>query len=53
VYISCNPSTLARDLKYLDSHGYKAVEAQPVDMFPWTAHVECIIMMTYCGQNKK
>ncbi len=43
VYVSCNPSTLARDLKYLDENGYKAAEAQPVDMFPWTEHVECVI----------
>lgn len=45
VYVSCNPATLARDLKYLDEHGYKAVEAQPVDMFPWTTHVEAIILL--------
>ncbi len=33
VYVSCNPSTLARDLDYLNVHGFKCVEAQPVDMF--------------------
>ncbi len=42
VYVSCNPSTLARDLAYLDERGYKTVEIQPVDMFPHTMHVECV-----------
>ncbi len=42
VYVSCNPSTLARDLNYLDEHGFKCVEIQPVDMFPHTMHVECV-----------
>lgn len=42
VYVSCNPSTLARDLNYLDEHGYKCTEIQPVDMFPHTMHVECV-----------
>ena len=41
VYVSCNPSTLARDINYLDEHGFKCVEIQPVDMFPHTMHVEC------------
>ena len=41
VYVSCNPSTLARDLAYLDERGYKCVEIKPVDMFPHTMHVEC------------
>lgn len=40
VYVSCNPSTLARDLAYLNERGYKCVEIQPVDMFPHTMHVE-------------
>ncbi|NJD03337.1 MAG: 23S rRNA (uracil(1939)-C(5))-methyltransferase RlmD [Ruminiclostridium sp.] len=53
VYVSCNPATLARDLNYLEKHSYKTVEVQPVDMFPWTMHVECVIMMTYCGLKGK
>ncbi|WP_053957690.1 23S rRNA (uracil(1939)-C(5))-methyltransferase RlmD [Inediibacterium massiliense] len=53
VYVSCNPSTLARDLKYLDENGYKTMEVQPVDMFPHTGHVETIIMMTKCGSEGK
>ena len=42
VYVSCNPSTLARDLAYLYERGYKCVEIQPVDMFPHTMHVEAV-----------
>jgi len=45
VYISCNPETQGRDLHYLCKHGYKAVKAQPVDMFPHTNHVENIVML--------
>lgn len=53
IYISCNPETQERDLKYLVSKGYEVKKIQPVDMFPQTAHVESIIMMTYCGENDK
>ncbi len=46
VYVSCNPVTLERDLEYLTKKGYKAQRAIPVDMFPWTRHVETIILLT-------
>ena len=42
VYVSCNPSTLARDLKILNELGYETKEIQPVDMFPQTYHTECV-----------
>ncbi len=53
VYISCNPVTLERDLKFMVKKGYQVKRVVPVDMFPGTGCVECIIMMTYCGQNRK
>ncbi|NLX90525.1 MAG: 23S rRNA (uracil(1939)-C(5))-methyltransferase RlmD [Firmicutes bacterium] len=46
VYVSCNPATLARDLKILHQKGYIPLEAQPVDMFPHTFHVECVVLIT-------
>ncbi|OPZ51458.1 MAG: 23S rRNA (uracil-C(5))-methyltransferase RlmCD [Firmicutes bacterium ADurb.BinA052] len=46
VYISCNPSTLARDLAILSGLDYRIVEVQPVDMFPHTHHVETVVLIT-------
>ncbi len=46
VYVSCNPETLARDLYTLTKGGYKVRRIQPVDMFPFTGHVECVVMLT-------
>lgn len=46
VYVSCNPSTMARDLKYLTKRGYVVKEIQPVDQFPQTVHVECVVLMS-------
>ncbi|WP_313755998.1 23S rRNA (uracil(1939)-C(5))-methyltransferase RlmD [Tissierella sp.] len=43
VYVSCNSATMARDVKYLVENGYKVEEVQPVDMFPHTVHVECVV----------
>lgn len=42
VYVSCNPETLARDLKYLVKNKYQVKKIQPVDMFPFTEHVETV-----------
>lgn len=46
VYVSCNPATMARDIEILTHYGYELKEVQPVDMFPMTAHVETVVLMS-------
>ncbi len=45
VYVSCDPATLARDLKIFDEKGYKAQKVTPADLFPGTAHVETVVSL--------
>ena len=46
VYVSCDPATLARDVKLFSERGYFVNKAVPVDMFPRTAHVECVVLLS-------
>ena len=52
VYISCNPQTQARDLKYLTRHGYRAEGAWPFDMFPFTEHCETICLLSKLSEAR-
>ena len=47
VYISCNPETQQRDLYFLTKNGYKVKKVQPVDMFPYTSHVETVVLLSH------
>lgn len=51
VYVSCNPSTLAKDAKVLLDGGYRLASVQPVDLFPHTAHVECVALFISNGKS--
>ena len=46
VYVNCNPATAARDAAWLEQNGYHAEKVQPVDLFPRTKHVECVIALS-------
>ena len=46
VYVSCDPATLARDLKILCENGYELKKVQVVDQFPHTAHVETVVLLS-------
>ena len=46
VYISCNPVTLERDLRYMTKHGYQVKKVQPVEMFPYTGHCETVCLLS-------
>lgn len=52
VYVSCNPATLARDVYRLQGGGYEVKAVQPVDMFPWTGHVETVVLITSSTEGK-
>ena len=52
IYISCEPETLARDLHWLQSHGYKAREAAAYDMFPFTENAEVIVLLSKTGSGR-
>lgn len=52
VYVSCDPGTLARDIKLLSELGYEFVEATPVDMFVATMHVETVVLMSKVNPGK-
>lgn len=45
VYISCNPATLVRDVEQFTQNNYKIKKIQPVDMFPQTTHIECVVLL--------
>jgi 23S rRNA (uracil1939-C5)-methyltransferase len=49
VYVSCDPGTLARDIKTLTEAGYKVCSVQPIDMFPQTSHIESVTLLSTTG----
>ena len=52
VYVSCGPESLRRDLTYLTANGYKTEYIKPVDMFPWTQHIESCVLLERVSNRK-
>ena len=52
VYVSCDPATLARDLKIFAENGYELVEVSLFDMFPWSVHVETVALLSKLDVDK-
>ena len=52
VYVSCDPATLARDVKYLRGNGYELDRVKAVDMFPHTVHVETVALLSKLKADK-
>ena len=50
VYVSCDSATLARDVKFLEENGYRAMRVRPVDMFPMGGHCECVVKLERVGK---
>lgn len=53
IYVSCNPSTLSRDIKYLEDFGYKLSYLQPIDMFPHSFHFETLAVLSHDDTNEQ
>jgi len=50
-YVSCDPATMARDVKRLVAGGYQINSVKPFDLFPQTYHIECIVLMKRVESN--
>ena len=49
VYVACDPLSLARDVAFFAGHGYRLGELRAFDLFPMTAHVECVAQLVRDG----